>query len=235
MTYIPKKLVNPGLRAIGSNFVDASTGNVYVGPYHQDFDSKLFTGVDQYDPNKREIIPNPAKQQSTTQIVSTPQNNAYSEINKKNESLIKYGKDPESFTPSPSDRDYKRGSINRYFAKRITEKPPSIKEISKQAYDSLNTKDGKYNYAVWREYQLTWRISGPTEQQVYSTNQKIVDRANKGFRGIKSYLRNLIQFYKAPVETPTPSRTFRDNSPNIQPNVGLRPRGETRNRLKDLY
>ena len=69
------------------------------------------------------------------------------------------------------------------------------------------------------------------EIDVKNTNQKIVDTANRDFRGIKSYLRNLDQFYKAPVETPTPSRTFRDNNSNI----GLRPRGETRNRLKDLY
>ena len=179
MTYIPKKLVNPGLRAIGSNFVDADTGAAYVGPYHENFDGKTFTGVDQYDPNKKEIIPNPTKQQSTTQVINTPQNNSYSEINTKNSALLKYGKDPESFTPSPSSQDYRRGSINRYFAKRITEKPQRVKEISGSAYN----------------------------------------------------LRNLVQFYKAPVETPTPSRTFRDNNSNI----GLRPRGETRNRLKDLY
>jgi len=234
MTYIPKKLVNPGLRAVGSNFIDADTRTVYVGPYHENFDGKTFTGVDQYDPNKKEIIPNPTKQQTTTQVINTPQNNSYSEINTKNSALLKYGKDPESFTPSPSSQDYRRGSINRYFAKRITEKPQRVKEISGSAYNSLSSKDGKYNYAIWRVFQITWRISG-TESQVKNTNQKIVDTANRDFRGIKSYLRNLDQFYKAPVETPTPSRTFRDNSPNVQPNINLRPRGETRNRLKDLY
>jgi len=234
MTYIPKKLINPGLRAVGSEFVDADTKKPYRGSYHQNFDGKTFTGVDQYDPNKKEIIPNPTKQQSTTQVINTPQNNSYSEINTKNSALLKYGKDPESFTPSPSSQDYRRGSINRYFAKRITEKPQRVKEISRSAYNSLSSKDGKYNYAIWRVFQITWRISG-TESQIKSTNKKIVDTANRDFRGIRSYLRNLDQFYKAPVETPTPSRTFRDNNSN----TGLRPRGETRNlrpnRLKDLY
>ena len=40
MTYIPKKLTNPGLRAIGNNFVDADTGVAYVGPYHENFGAK---------------------------------------------------------------------------------------------------------------------------------------------------------------------------------------------------
>ena len=207
MTYIPKKLINPGLRATGNNFIDASTKTSYVGPYHENFNGKTFTGVDQYDPNKREIVPNPTTQQSTTQVINTPQNNAYSQINTNNSALIKYGIDPESFTPLPTDQDYRRGSINRYFAKRITEKPPSIKEISESAYNSLSSKDGKYNYSIWRIYQLTWRISG-SKPQVSNTNQNIVNRANKDFRGVRAYLRKLDQFYKAPVETPTPSRTF---------------------------
>mgnify|MGYP001393075710 CR=1 FL=1 len=38
MTYIPKKLVNTGLYATGDNFLDASTGKAYRGPYHSNFD-----------------------------------------------------------------------------------------------------------------------------------------------------------------------------------------------------
>ena len=43
MSYIPKKLINPGLRATGNNFIDASTKNSYVGPYHENFNGKTFT------------------------------------------------------------------------------------------------------------------------------------------------------------------------------------------------
>ena len=34
MSYIPKKLVNPGLYATGDNFLDATTRDVYRVPYH---------------------------------------------------------------------------------------------------------------------------------------------------------------------------------------------------------
>jgi len=220
MSYIPKKLVNPGLYATGDNFLDESTGKVYTGPYHNNFNGDSFTGIDPYDPNKRPLIPNPSKSGNfpITKVVNTPQNRAYSDLNKKNDALLKYGNDPKSFTPQPTEQDYTRGSINRYFAKRITEKPPSIREISAQSYNSLNSKDGDYNYAIWRPYTVLWRISGPTEQQVSTTNQKTVDRANKDFRGIKTYLKNYTQYYKAPVDAPEASRTFRETP--IRPRSG---------------
>lgn len=222
MGYIPKKLTNPGLYATGDNFLDESTGKVYVGPYHANFNGSLFSGVDPFDPNKAPLIPNPNKvPPKPTRVVSTPQNNAYNEIkgNTKTESLIKYGRDPENFTPIPTEQDYARGNITRYFAKRITEKPSRIKEISQQSYNSLLSKDGKYNYAIWREYKIIWRISG-SQQQIESTNRKIVDRANKTFKGIRAYLRNLSQFYRVPEEEPTPIRTFRDEprQPSIRRN-----------------
>ena len=61
MSYIPKKLVNPGLYATGDNFLDATTGEVYRGPYHANFNGSLFSGNDPYDPEKRSLVANPNK------------------------------------------------------------------------------------------------------------------------------------------------------------------------------
>ena len=196
MSYIPKKLVNPGLYATGDNFLDATTGEVYRGPYHANFNGSLFSGNDPYDPQKRALEPNPDKTIKPTRVVNNPVNRNYEEVNDKNSNLLKYGEDPKSFTPKPQIKDYQRGSINRYFAKRATEKPPRIIEISAKAYNSILNKDGKYNYAIWRIGKVLWRISGDNEQEVTNTNKQQVENANKEFRGIKSFLRNLIQFYQ---------------------------------------
>ena len=196
MSYIPKKLVNPGLYATGDNFLDTETGKVYRGPYHANFDGSLFSGNDPYDPEKRSLVANPNKTVKPTRVINNPVNRNYEELNDKNSNLLKYGEDPKSFTPKPQIKDYQRGSINRYFAKRATEKPPRIIEISAKAYNSILNKDGKYNYAIWRIGKVLWRISGDNEQQVTNTNKQQVENANKEFRGIKSFLRNLIQFYQ---------------------------------------
>ena len=198
MTYIPKKLINKGLYATGDDFVDPSNGKPYRGPYHSSFSGNLFSGVDQYDPNKKLLIPNPDKSQNIkpTRVINTPQTRNYENLNDKNSNLLKYGKDPQSFTPKPIIKDYERGSITRYFAKRVTEKPNRIIEINLQAYNSLESRDGAYNYAVWRVSKIIWRISGKSEQEVESTNRNSINRLNKSYPGIKSYLRNLLQFYK---------------------------------------
>ena len=196
MSYIPKKLVNPGLYATGDNFLDATTRDVYRGPYHANFNGSLFSGNDPYDPEKRPLVPNPDNTVKPTRVINNPVNRNYEEINDKNSNLLKYGEDPKSFTPKPQIKDYERGSINRYFAKRATEKPPRIIEISAKAYNSILNKDGKYNYAIWRIGKVLWRISGDNEQEVTNTNKQQVENANKEFRGIKSFLRNLIQFYQ---------------------------------------
>ena len=196
MSYIPKKLVNPGLYATGDNFLDATTRDVYRGPYHANFNGSLFSGNDPYDPEKRSLVANPNKTVKPTRVINNPVNRNYEELNDKNSNLLKYGEDPKSFTPKPQIKDYQRGSINRYFAKRATEKPPRIIEISAKAYNSILNKDGKYNYAIWRIGKVLWRISGDNEQEVTNTNKQQVENANKEFRGIKSFLRNLIQFYQ---------------------------------------
>ena len=207
MSYIPKKLINPGLYATGDSFIDQTTGKVYTGPYHSSFNGQSFTGVDPYDPNRRPLSANP-NSKPPTKVINNPINRDYERVNNKNSSLLKYGKDPLSYTPVTTESDYKRGSLNRYFAKRITEKPPRIIEISSKVYKSLNNKDGKYNYAIWRVSSILWRISGNSEDEVINTNKRQVEIANREFRGIKSYLRNLTQFYKKSEDIQKPSRTL---------------------------
>ena len=199
MSYIPKKLVNTGLYATGDQFLDLQTKKPYRGPYHSNVNGPIFSGVDPYDPNKKRLIPNPDSKSYTppkTRVLDTPSNNQYNTLNNTNTPLLKYGEDPKSFTPKPIIKDYERGSITRYFAKRIIEKPNRIIEVNADAYNSIQKRDGKFNYAVWRVHKVLWRISGKSEEEVTKTNKTQVDNANKNFPGIKSYLRNLLQFYK---------------------------------------
>ena len=222
MSYIPKKLVNPGLYATGDDFIDKNTGEIYTGPYHQNFNGQSFTGVDPYDPNKRPLSANPNKRK-INKVPNFTQNVNYEKATNKSNNLLKYGKDPRSFTPIPTKLDYKRGSLNRYFAKRITEKPPRIIEIAPNVYRDLVSQDGEYNFAIWRVCSVLWRISGQDEEEVSKTNKRQVEIASKQFKGLKSYLRNLIQFYKKiedvekPVRIlPTRSRGRRVLDPSTQ-------------------
>jgi hypothetical protein len=50
-------------------------------------------------------------------------------LNPKNQELFEYGKNPTSFIPQPQGKDYQRGQIERYFAKKRNSNPFQILEI----------------------------------------------------------------------------------------------------------
>ena len=210
MAYKPKRLVNNNLYTSGGEYYDAVSGKVYTGPYHQDYNGTSYTGATPNDPNRRPLVLNPTTQKSTTNIISSTANSNYTNLNPKNLELIKFGKDPQPQIAIPTPSDYDNGSLVRYFAYRITEKPASIREISAEAFNSINSKDGEYNYSTWKVTSLIWKITGE-ETQVETTNTKTVIRVNANFRGLSSYLSDRTQFLKKDVnlvDSVEPRRTF---------------------------
>jgi len=210
MGYLPKRLVNSNLFTFGGEFVD-SEGKLYEGPYHELFSGKTYTGATPNSPNKKLIIPNPNLQSQTSQQVPSVIGNEYNSLNPINPDLYKYGADPESYYPTPTGQDYRRGTITRYFAKRRNAQPLEIREISETAFNSITSQDGRYNYAIWEVISLFWKISGPIRDSkdqygilkagITDTNERLREQANQQMRGVKGYLSDLIQFaVKADLE-----------------------------------
>ena len=118
------------------------------------------------------------------------------------------------YYPNSTSQDYKKGSLLRYFAKKRNQTPSIIVEIDRATYNDLRLQGGKYNYALWSVISLYWKIRGPvrdTKDQfgvlkagIANTNERIINKTNEEFRGIKGYLSNLIQFApKADLELVT--------------------------------
>ena len=210
MGYLPKRLVNSNLSTFGGEFIDSSTGKLYEGPYHELFNGQAYSGTSPNSPNRKKLIPNTQPQQNSQQIPSVI-GNEYNSLNPVNPDLYKYGADPESYFPTPTGQDYRRGTITRYFAKRRNAKPLEIKEISEAAFNSITSQDGRYNYAIWEVISLFWKISGPIRDSkdqygvlragITDTNERLREQANQQMRGVKGYLSDLIQFaVKADLE-----------------------------------
>ena len=204
MGYIPKKMTNNNLYTAGDQFVDSGTGNTYTGSYHELFDGTVFSGKTPNDPNSRKLLVDYKSVPQNTKVITSNENLRYQKLNPTNQELYKYGKDPIAFIPQPTGDDYKRGSIQRYFARKRNETPTRILEIDSNTYDDLFTQGGEYNYAMWDVTKVFWKISGPLTDTrdrsgiviagIADTNRRLVDYINKEFRGIKQYLSNLIQF-----------------------------------------
>ena len=208
MSYIPNRLVNANLITGNNELVEENNLVPYEGAYHQLYNGSAYTGPNQYSPNRRRLIPNPNNASNNTQPTGNLSpgviNEEYNATNPPNLSLLRFGLDPESFFPQPTGEDYKRGRIIRYFAKKANQTPLVIREISSEAFNDLNQQGGKYNYATWRVTSLFWKITGPIrdsrdrsgiiQKGIFDTNERLVENANKEFKGLKPYLKDKIQF-----------------------------------------
>lgn len=124
--------------------------------------------------------------------------NRYKQI-AKNKPRVRY--DIDTHIPMPSDKDYKRGYIKRYFVQKVNDKGSPIYEVLSKTRNYYATK------AQFITTQLKWRISGPIEQ-TYDSTGNIVDKAvsesnriaiklvSDKIPNLKLYLPNLLQFYK---------------------------------------
>jgi hypothetical protein len=204
MAFLPKRLVNSNLYTAGGEFIDTTTGQPYTGTYHELFNGQTYSGETPNSPNKKRLIKNPQTTPQNSQITPSVLSQEYQNVKNIDLNLYKFGIDPETFIPSPTGQDYRRGNIIRYFAKRRNSQPLEIKEISETSFNSINAQDGKYNYVTWEVISLIWKISGPLRDSkdqynvlragIINTNERLREQANQQIRGIKGYLSNLIQF-----------------------------------------
>jgi hypothetical protein len=107
----------------------------------------------------------------------------------------------KSFVPTPTDQDYLRGYVTRYFAQKVNDKNSPIYEVSTSEFAILRSS------VMYNVTSLRWRITGPKEPSDYENN-KIMDKgvkkgneisinlASNDIVNLKLYLPNLTQFHK---------------------------------------
>lgn len=111
-------------------------------------------------------------------------------------------KEIKAYLPKPTEKDYTRGYIRRYFLQKTNDKGSPIFELSQ-------SKKGQFlSNPLYTVADVKWRIRGPKEV-VYSDNGTIRDKSIPGSNmtaiklvahlipNLKLYLPNLLQFYKS--------------------------------------
>ena len=196
MPYYPKSRIIENLNANPGEFI-LPNGKEYIGPYYITFDGKSFTGSNPYSSisiplTKVEVLADPE--------LRDPLPDEYNNIKSLNLSLT----DPTPFTPKPTEEDYKRGKITRYFARQRNGTKFKIMEIDQNTYDNLSNNRGGLNTSLWKVISIFWQISGPLHDQkvkgirtragIIDTNQRVLNNAEKNFIGLKQYLTDLKQF-----------------------------------------
>lgn len=195
MPYYPKFRILENKQANPGEFL-LPDGKEYTGSYYTTFDGKSFTGSNPYSLNSIPLT----KINIPDSPFNQPLSETYNNIKSLNLSLI----DPTPFTPKPTEEDYKKGKITRYFARQRNGTKFKIMEIDQQTYDNLSNNRGGLNTSLWKVISIFWQISGPLNDQkvkgirtragIIDTNQRVLNNAEKNFIGIKQYLTDLKQF-----------------------------------------
>ena len=185
-------------------------GKSYSGKYYETYDGKYFTGANPIVGDNKQLykisdlvrsIGDLDPYQPPVDDLGGPTEqtliNAYS-ISKR------VTNSPISYFPKPTDADYRKGFITRYFIKKINDNG-YITEISPSEY--ANFKDGTVNYDVsfYLTGQLVWKIIGPPNSVrlsqynivlgVIDANKSQVEKLNTTFLGIYDYIgENYTQF-----------------------------------------
>lgn len=101
--------------------------------------------------------------------------------------------------PVPTENDYIKGYITRFFIQKVNDTGSPIYEVFSPKYISLKSNN------LYNTTSLRWRISGPRSQQsdengnitdkgISESNRISIKLASDEISNLKLYLPNLLQF-----------------------------------------
>jgi hypothetical protein len=105
--------------------------------------------------------------------------------------------------------DYIRGSINRYFAKRVNSKGYAV-EISQEEYVAIKNGTVPYDVSNYLTTKILWKLTGPLNQKrisqydiragIIDTNKRLVETAEKTFLGLVAFIGGQYDKFAKPTQ-----------------------------------
>jgi hypothetical protein len=94
-----------------------------------------------------------------------------------------------AYIPAPTEIEYKRGYIQRYFVQKSNDINSYIFEVSKHSFTSLQINP------YFTIVAILWKISG-NPNEIMDANGKSIKIGNKTIPSLHKYLQNTLQFSK---------------------------------------
>lgn len=196
LRYYPSFKIITNQTTYGGEFI--LNGKPYVGKYYITYDKKAYTGPSpQIGPNQLlerdlEYAYKAGPTSPNLFILDTKEDESI-EIHTKNRVSGK----PNSHQPLPTDDDYKKGYLIRYFTKKENE-PGFVIEISEEEYNLIVNGRADYDIRLYQVTTILWKLTGPlrnTRMSQYNvipgiidTNQRLTESSNKTFLGIVEFI-----------------------------------------------
>lgn len=199
LRYYPSSKVIEDQKTSGGEFL--LRGQKYVGKYYIAYDGKAYSGQSPITgPSElltRDETPtrDPSTNINVVSIIDVNKQNKEGIVNTHVGTRIKG--QPMSHQPSPSESDYSKGYLIRYFTKRENAKGFVI-EISQEEYNSIVNGTADYDIRVYQVTKILWKLTGPLNSQrksqyniipgIIETNKRLTETSNKTFLGILDFI-----------------------------------------------
>ena len=196
LRYYPSFRIIPNLNTKGNEFT--LDGKPYSGKYYEAYDNRVFSGATPESGENKELkrIPKYAGAPGLNSMnisESQKQNLAL----QSSTNLNRISGKPNSYYPNPTEEDYKKGYLIRYFTKKENQNGFVI-EISRDEYNSIVDGTADYDISIYQIVEILWKITGPLKNKrtsqynttagIIDTNERLVESANKTFLGIKDFI-----------------------------------------------
>jgi hypothetical protein len=189
--YYTKAQVREGLVTEGGEWM-FTDNTEYIGQYHTYTTGEVFSDATFVDGKSRILIPYVDVQSINQQNeigIDTAKNFEYDNIKTLD---VKKSITPNPNQIQPTDKDIKRGWMERYFAKKVND--DIILELTKDDFDNVGTENG-LDSILWEKFTLRWRITGPIDE-ILQTNQQTIQIKSEDYPSITSLIVDYTEFYQ---------------------------------------
>jgi len=171
----------------------------YSGNFYYDYKGDAYTGTDSVHGSNLFLTPISTTKNGivsiNTKFISPSQKEG--SINRSNLQFTSKNLEPATYYPQPTNSDYQKGYITRYFAKKINQSGYVV-EISPAEYVAFTNGEVRYDVSFYQVVSILWKITGPLNSQrisqydiragIIDTNKRLTDAAEPNFVGIVAFI-----------------------------------------------
>lgn len=206
LRYYPSFRIKKNQVSQGGQFT--LNGQPYLGKYYETFDGDCYTGSDPIT-GKSELLTKVLDYQASKLLNdSNLTQKVKRQLAKQSNISTQLATEPIPFYPMPSDADYKKGFINRYFTKKINSKGYII-EINEEQYNSIVNGTALFDVSFYQVVSLIWKITGTlntvrvsqydTRIGIIDSNKRLVEVNEPNFLGLTEYIGGQYAKYAKPT------------------------------------
>jgi hypothetical protein len=194
--YFPKSQYTGNLYTDGTQYVIATSGDLYKGYYFKTYNNELYTGKTPEDGPTQLLIELTNILSESDAIAPTKPVYIYS-----SEFTPYYKKQETRYIPLPNQTlptpdDYTQGVFTRFFCKKNNEL--KYIEIDQKTFNDLESKSANVAWDLYTPQSINWYITGEMEK-IYNLNKSIVHmvEVEEKWHGFSQYFKQNFAKYFA--------------------------------------